>query len=82
MGGVSYGVHQDGVLDTTTMCVMFTEMTAAEYADAMMYRIVPSAAVQGETPVSAKVQGALDLQCQKLSKEFSSMMGGMGRHVV
>ena len=58
---------------------MFTEMTAAEYADAMMYRIVPSAAFRSETPVSAAVQGVLDLQCQKLSKEFSSMGG---RHFV
>ncbi len=78
VGGVAYGVHQDGVLDQTTMCMMFTEMTAGEYADAMMYRVVPEAVCQSETPVSAEVRAALDLQCRKSCNAFSSMMTDMG----
>ena len=78
MGGVTYGAHQDGVLDQTTMCMMFTEMTAGEYADAMMRKVVSEAVCQSETPVSAEVKTALDMQCQKSYNEFSSMMGGMG----
>ena len=68
----------EGALDQTTMCMMFTEMTAGEYADAMMRKVVPEAVCQSETPVSAELMAALDMQCQKSYNEFSSMMGGMG----
>ena len=78
IGGITYGVHQDGALDQTTMCMMLTEMTAGEYADAMMYRVVPEAVCQSETPVSAELKAMLDIQCQKSYNEFSGMMGGMG----
>lgn len=78
MGGMTYGAHQEGALDQTTMCMMFTEMTAGEYADAMMRKVVPEAVCQSETPVSAELMAALDMQCQKSYNEFSSMMGGMG----
>ena len=75
-GGVPYGAHQDGVLDQTTMCMMMTEMTAGQYADAMINKVLPSATFLYETPVSAEMQAALEMVRQENYNQFSSLMNG------
>ena len=75
-GGVSYGAHQDGVIDQTTMCMMMTEMTAAQYADAMINKVLPGAAFLNETPVSAEMQAAIETARQEFYDQFSGLING------
>ena len=76
MGGVTYGVHQDGAMDTTTMCLMMREMTAGEYADAMVNKVLPGARFLRETPLSAREQAALEELRRAACAQHSQAMGG------
>lgn len=81
VGGVAYSAHQDGMMDTTTMCLMMREMNAGEYADAMVNKVLPGASFLRETPLSAQEQAALEelrsAAYAQFSQEMSGSVGGM-----